>query len=74
MVVLYVYIFQKGFQVLNAILQAFVYVTILPPLCITIFTTVSKFVNILLVVELLYHLAEKSFRPYRDTGVLTFKS
>ena len=39
--------------VLNAILQASVYVTILPLLCITICTTVSKFFNILLVVELL---------------------
>ena len=55
-------IFQSGFEVLNVIFQASVYVTILPPLCITIYTTVSKFFNILVVVELLkkifYHLPE----------------
>ena len=51
---IYLYhISQSGFEVLNAIFQASVYVTILPPLCITVCTTVSNFLNILVVVELL---------------------
>ena len=62
MLILHFHIFQAGFEVFDAILQASVYVTILPPLCITICTTVCKFFNISLVVELLikvfYHLAE----------------
>ena len=65
MLVLYVgfHIFQRGLEVLNAILQGSVYVTILLSLCLRICTTASKFLNILLVAELLiiktiYHLAE----------------
>ena len=63
MLVLYFHIFQRGLEVLNAILQGSVYVTILLSLCLRICTTASKFLNVLLVAELLiikiiYHLAE----------------
>ena len=62
MLILYFYIFQRGFEVLNATFQASVYVTIVT---IAIYTTVRKFFDISLVVEwLIYskkmfsHLAE----------------
>ena len=68
MLILYFHSFQRGLDVLNAILQASVCVTILTPFCITICTTVSKFLKILLVVELLikifYHLAEEKLFIY----------
>ena len=41
------------FSGMNAIFQATMYVTNLPPLCTTICTTARKFLSILLVVELL---------------------
>ena len=53
MLILYFHIFQRGFEALNIIRQASLYITILLPLCITICTTVSKCFNFLLVVELL---------------------
>ena len=66
--ILYFHIFQKGFVALNAILQASEYVTILPWLCITIYTPVNKFFNVLLVVDLLikifYNLAEEKLCIY----------
>ena len=53
MLILYFHIFQRGFEVLNAILQTYVYATILTPLCVTICTTVSKVFNILKEMEFL---------------------
>ena len=55
MVILYFYIFQKGFKVLNGIFYASVYVIIVTALCITIGTTVRKLFDISLVVELLIY-------------------
>ena len=55
MLILYFYIFQKGFEVLNGIFYASVYVTIVTALCITIGTTVRKLFYISLVVELLIY-------------------
>ena len=55
MLILYFYIFQKGFEVLNEIFYASVYVTIVTALCITIGTTVRKLFYISLVVELLIY-------------------
>ena len=62
MLISYFRIFQRGFEVLNVIPQASVHVTISPPLCITMSTTVGIFFNISLAVQLLikifYHLVE----------------
>ena len=56
MLMLYFHIFQRDFAVLNATFQASVYVTILlPTLCIMICTTVRKFFDISLVVQLLIY-------------------
>ena len=52
MLILYFYVFQRGFEVLNKIFQASVYVTIIT-LCIMIYATVRKNFLISLVVELL---------------------
>ena len=54
MLILYFYIFQRGFEVLNAIVQASVYVTIVTAIVyFTTCTTVRENLNISLVVELL---------------------
>ena len=55
MLILYFHIFQRGFEVLNAIFQASVYVPVVLPLSITICTTTKKFWDILIVVELLIY-------------------
>ena len=65
MLILYFYIFQRGFEVLDAIFQASVYVAIVT-ICIivttvTICTTVIKFFDILLVVELLIYIVKNIF-------------
>ena len=52
MLILYFYIFQRGFEVLNATFQASVYVTIVT---IAIYTTVRKFFDISLAVEWLIY-------------------
>ena len=52
MLILYFYVFQRGFEVLNKTFQASVYVTIIT-LCIMIYATVTKSFHISLVVELL---------------------
>ena len=53
MLILYLLIVQGGFEVLNAILQVYVYVTDSTLLLIKIWTTVRKLFNVLSVVELL---------------------
>ena len=62
MLILYSHISRSGFEVLNEILQISAYVTISLPSRITICTTISKFLNILSLVDLLmkilYYLAE----------------
>ena len=55
MLILYFQIFQGGFEVLNAIFKFLCLPLLLPPLCITICTTFRKFVDVLLVVELLIY-------------------
>ena len=65
MLILYFHIFQRGFEVLDAIFQASVYVAIVT-ICIivttvTICTTVRKFFDILLVVELLIYIVKNIF-------------
>ena len=55
MLILYFYIFQRDFTVLNATFQGSVYVTIVPNICITICVTVRKVFDISLVVQLLIY-------------------
>ena len=46
MLILYFYIFQRGFEVLSATFQAFVYVTIVTAIGITIYTTVRNIFDV----------------------------
>ena len=53
---LYLHIFQRGFEVLNAILQASVYVTTVTSImCYNIYHCYNIFFDILLVLELLIY-------------------
>ena len=55
MLILYFHIFERGFEVLNAIFQTSLYLTIVIAILYCVCTTVGKIFDILLVVELLIY-------------------
>ena len=55
MLILHFHIFERGLEVLNAIFQTSLYLTIVIAIVYCVFTTVRKIFDILLVVELLIY-------------------